>query len=37
MQLPEECTLLRIFFGEEDETEDGKLLYEAIVARAREM
>ncbi len=37
MQLPRECTLLRIFFGEEDETEDGKLLYEAIVGKAREM
>ncbi len=37
MQLPQESTLLRIFLGEEDETEDGKLLYEAIVGKAREM
>ncbi|QFR25672.1 DUF190 domain-containing protein [Brucella suis bv. 1] len=32
-----ESTLLRIFVGEEDQTEDGKLLYEAIVNKAREM
>ncbi|MBN9047427.1 MAG: DUF190 domain-containing protein [Rhizobiales bacterium] len=37
MQLPEECTLLRIFFGEKEETEDGKLLDEAILVKAREM
>jgi PII-like signaling protein len=37
MQLPKESTLLRIFFGEEDTTADGTLLYEAIVAKAREM
>ncbi|MFQ0815360.1 hypothetical protein AVM02_02345 [Brucella anthropi] len=37
MELPQESTLLRIFFGEEDEAEDGKPLYEAIVIKAREM
>ncbi|AIJ86818.1 DUF190 domain-containing protein [Brucella melitensis] len=37
MELPRESTLLRIFVGEEDQTEDGKLLYEAIVNKAREM
>ncbi len=37
MQLPQESTLLRIFLGEEDETENGELLYEAIVGKARAM
>ncbi|PRD42997.1 hypothetical protein C5748_12285 [Phyllobacterium phragmitis] len=37
MQLPKESTLLRIFFGESDETSDGMALYEAIVTKAREM
>ncbi|CAN7677485.1 DUF190 domain-containing protein [Phyllobacterium sp. LjRoot231] len=37
MQLPKESTLLRIFFGEEDTTADGTPLYQAIVAKAREM
>jgi PII-like signaling protein len=36
MSLPEESTLLRVFIGEADEV-DGRPLYEAIVARAREL
>ncbi len=35
MQLPLECTLLRIFIGERDRR-DGRLLYEVIVEKARE-
>lgn len=37
MQLPRTCLLLRIFFGEADQTPDGRPLYEAIVIKAREM
>ncbi len=37
MPLPQTCTLLRIFLGEEDIGPDGKPLYEAIVLKAREM
>ena len=36
MDLPEECSLLRIFLGEDDEFE-GRPLYKAIVLRAREL
>jgi PII-like signaling protein len=36
MQLPNDATLLRIFFGEADRF-DGHPLYEAIVLKAREM
>jgi hypothetical protein len=36
MKLPEEGKLLRIFIGEGDFC-DGKLLYEAIVMKAREL
>src|SRR5437879_12243107 len=36
MPLPEQSTLLRIFIGEADEVH-GRPLYEAIVARAREL
>src|SRR5215471_21442334 len=36
MDLPEECPLLRIFLGEDDEFE-GRPLYKAIVLRAREL
>src|SRR5262245_4045031 len=35
MQIPEQASLLRIFFGEDDKAE-GKPLYEAIVLKARE-
>ena len=36
MKIPEEGQLLRIFIGESDRWQ-GKLLYEAIILRAREM
>jgi hypothetical protein len=36
MQLPEEAVLLRVFLGEDDR-DDGRPLYEAIVRKAREM
>src|SRR5215831_8375862 len=36
MRVPRECTLLRIFFGEDDKCE-GRPLYECIVLKAREM
>lgn len=36
MQIPEQSLLLRIFIGEDDR-EDGRPLYEAIVLKAREM
>ena len=36
MELPEEGILLRIFIGETDK-HNGKLLYEAIVSKAREL
>jgi hypothetical protein len=36
MQIPEQSVLLRIFIGEDDR-EDGRPLYEAIVLKAREM
>ena len=36
MKLPEEGTLLRIFFGESDK-HNRKPLYEAIVIKAREL
>ena len=36
MQLPKEAMLLRMFMGEDDKA-DGRPLYEAIVAKAREM
>jgi uncharacterized protein len=36
MQVPKEAMLLRIFIGEDD-TADGRPLYEAIVVKAREM
>jgi len=36
MQIPEQSVLLRIFVGEEDR-DDGRPLYEAIVLKAREM
>lgn len=34
MHLPSECSLLRIFIGENDRR-DGRLLYEVIVEKAR--
>ncbi len=37
MELPTECTLLRIFLGETDLNSDGKPVYEAIVLKARDM
>jgi PII-like signaling protein len=36
MKLPNECVLLRVFFGESD-THNGKPLYEQIVFKAREL
>jgi PII-like signaling protein len=36
MQIPKQAVLLRIFIGEND-TADGRPLYEAIVLKAREM
>lgn len=36
MQLPQEATLLRIFFGERDKA-GGRPLYDAIVLKAREL
>jgi PII-like signaling protein len=36
VRVPRECTLLRIFFGEDDKCE-GRPLYECIVLKAREM
>ena len=36
MELPEEGILLRVFIGETDK-HNGKLLYEAIVSKAREL
>ena len=36
MELPQDATLLRIFFGEDDRT-GGRPLYEAIVQKAREL
>jgi len=36
MKLPQECILLRIFFGESDSYK-GKPLYEQIVMKAREL
>jgi PII-like signaling protein len=36
MKIPEQATLLRIFLGEDDRS-DGRVLYEAIVLKAREM
>jgi hypothetical protein len=36
MELPAQCALLRIFFGEDDRSADGKPLHEAIVIKARE-
>jgi PII-like signaling protein len=36
MELPTQCVLLRIFFGEDDRSADGKPLHEAIVIKARE-
>ncbi|UCI25015.1 DUF190 domain-containing protein [Mesorhizobium sp. B2-8-5] len=36
MELPAQCALLRIFFGEDDRAADGKPLHEAIVIKARE-
>ncbi len=36
MELPENGTLLRIFIGETDK-HNGKLLYEAIVSKAKEL
>ncbi len=36
MKLPEEGTLLRIFFGESDK-HNSKPLYEAVVVKAREL
>ena len=36
MQIPEQALLLRIFIGEDDR-DDGRPLYEAIVLKAREM
>ncbi|UCI06577.1 DUF190 domain-containing protein [Mesorhizobium sp. B1-1-8] len=36
MELPTQCVLLRIFFGEDDRAADGKPLHEAIVIKARE-
>ena len=37
MELPSQCVLLRIFFGEDDRAADGKPLHEAIVIKAREI
>lgn len=37
MELPRECVLLRIFFGEDDRSADGKPLHQAIVMKAREV
>jgi uncharacterized protein len=36
MQLPSECTLLRIFIGDNDRW-DGRLLFEVIVEKARSL
>ena len=36
MQIPKQALLLRIFIGEDDK-DDGRPLYEAIVLKAREM
>ncbi len=36
MRIPEEAALLRIFVGEDDKA-DGRPLYEALVARARDL
>lgn len=36
MQIPKDARLLRIFLGEDD-NDDGRPLYEAIVLKAREM
>jgi len=36
MQIPKDALLLRIFIGEDDKN-DGRPLYEAIVLKAREM
>lgn len=36
MELPTQCALLRIFFGEDDRAAGGKPLHEAIVIKARE-
>lgn len=36
MQIPKDARLLRIFIGEDDK-EDGRPLYEAIVLKAREL
>src|SRR5579863_1840694 len=36
MTLPRDAMLLRIFFGEDDRSRDGRPLYEAIVLKARE-
>ncbi|MGE0502537.1 MAG: DUF190 domain-containing protein [Rhizobiaceae bacterium] len=36
MQIPKDAQLLRIFIGEDDK-DDGRPLYEAIVLKAREM
>lgn len=36
MQVPEQALALRIFIGEDDK-DDGRPLYEAIVLKAREM
>jgi PII-like signaling protein len=36
VKVPRECTLLRIFFGEDDKYH-GRPLYECIVLKAREM
>jgi hypothetical protein len=36
MQIPKQAVLLRIFIGEDDK-DDGRPLYEAIVLKAREM
>lgn len=36
MKLPQDCVLLRIFFGESDEYK-GKPLYEQIVFKAKEL
>ena len=37
MKLPTECVLLRIFFGEDERSADGKPLHQAIVMKAREV
>ncbi|RWA73251.1 DUF190 domain-containing protein [Mesorhizobium sp. M1C.F.Ca.ET.193.01.1.1] len=36
MELPSQCAMLRIFFGEDDRSADGRPLHEAIVIKARE-